>query len=195
MPNLANICLRKPTIEKFYPFTEWQGFGGKKCVNMWLVEHPLFLQGELLWTRFLFGIQQTGAKHLSELMLSVSCFLYVSSNANWPVHEMGARLGIWQTSTASNKTRSFENMVMSYFQSVRPRCKVEASTRRVQIQNWCIQCWWFCGRWSTVFEFMGFCYHYCPFQDARSPIEENIQRGIRKRELDELRKQCIQEKS
>ena len=66
-------------------------------------------------------------------------------------------------------------MVMSYFQRVRPQCKVQS--------------------FYTVLEAMGCYYHFCPCQDARPCLtEEEIQRCIRKRELDELRKQCIQEK-
>ena len=40
----------------------------------------------------------------------------------------------------------------------------------------------------------GLLYHFCPFQEVRpSLIEVNIQRGITKRELDELRRSYIQE--
>ena len=42
---------------------------------------------------------------------------------------------------------------------------------------------------------MGCFYHYCPFQEARSPlVEEDIERGNKKREIDQMRKQYIKEK-
>ena len=48
----------------------------------------------------------------------------------------------------------------------------------------------FCGHSNNVFEAMGCYYDYCSCQEAHpSVIEEEIQRGIEKRELDELRKQ------
>ena len=53
----------------------------------------------------------------------------------------------------------------------------------------------FCGHCITVFEAVGCYCQYCPCQEARPPlIEEGNQRDIRKRELDELRKQHIQKK-
>ena len=53
----------------------------------------------------------------------------------------------------------------------------------------------FCGQCNVVFEAMGCYYHYYPCQEARfSLTDEEIQRGIKKREPEELRKQYIQEK-
>ena len=41
---------------------------------------------------------------------------------------------------------------------------------------------------------MGCYHHFCPCREARPPLlEEEIHRGIKKREIDELRKQYIQE--
>ena len=53
----------------------------------------------------------------------------------------------------------------------------------------------FYGHCNTVFEAMGCYYQYCPCQETRTSLtDEEIQKSIRKRELDELRKQYIQEK-
>ena len=42
---------------------------------------------------------------------------------------------------------------------------------------------------------MGCFYHFCPCQELRPSLtEEDIQRGSKKRELDALRRHCIQEK-
>ena len=52
----------------------------------------------------------------------------------------------------------------------------------------------FCGHCYTVFKAMGCYYHYCPFQEARPCLTEvEFQRSTKKRELDELRKQYLQE--
>ena len=94
-----------------------------------------------------------------------------------------------------NKTSSFENAVMSYFQRVRPQCKVEISTRRVHRKNDTYSVDRFCGHCNTAFGAMGCYYLYCPCQEARPFLtEEEIKRGIKKRELDELRKQYKQAK-
>ena len=53
----------------------------------------------------------------------------------------------------------------------------------------------FCAHCKTVFEAMGCFYHYCPCQEARPSLtEEDIERGNRKREKDQMRKQYIKEK-
>ena len=95
-----------------------------------------------------------------------------------------------------NETRSFENMVLSYFQRTRPDCKIESfyttgiqkTIDRFSVDGFCSYC-------NTVFEAMGCFYHFCPCQELRSSlIEEGIIRGSSRRELDEVRRSYIQEK-
>ena len=51
------------------------------------------------------------------------------------------------------------------------------------------------GHCNTAFEAMGCFYHYCSCQDARPAlIEEDIQRGTKKTEMDEMRKQYTEGK-
>ena len=53
----------------------------------------------------------------------------------------------------------------------------------------------FCAPCNTVFEATGCFYHYCPCQEARPAlIEEDIERGNKNREMDQLRKQYIKKK-
>ena len=53
----------------------------------------------------------------------------------------------------------------------------------------------FSGHCNNTFEATSCCYHYCPFEDAPPSLTEaEKKRGFKKRELDELRKQYIQEK-
>ena len=88
-------------------------------------------------------------------------------------------------------------MVMSFSQRVRPQCKFESSYTTATQKN--IDAYsvdGFCGHCNTVFEAMGIYYHHCTCQQARPFLtEEAIQRGIKKRELDETQKQYVQEKS
>ena len=95
-----------------------------------------------------------------------------------------------------NKSRNFENMVMSYFQRQKLDCKIESfyTTGTQKIID-CFQVDGFCAHCNTVFEAMGCFYHYCSCQEARlSLTEEDSERGNKKRELDLMRKQYIKEK-
>ena len=95
-----------------------------------------------------------------------------------------------------NKTRIFENMVMSYFQLTRPECEIESfftTGRQKKID--CFSVDGFCFHCNTVFETMACFYHFCLCQKPRlSLTEEDIQRGSKKRELDALRRHYRQEK-
>ena len=86
-----------------------------------------------------------------------------------------------------NKTRSFENMVMSYFQRTRPDCKIESfytTGSQKKIDHFSVD--GFCSHCDTVFEAMGcFCHLF--------PCEEDVQRGSKMRELDALRRDYKQE--
>ena len=87
-------------------------------------------------------------------------------------------------------------MVMSFFQRQRPDCKFESLyTTGTQKKVDCFKVDGFCALCKTVFEAIGWFYHYRPCQEARpSPTEEDIERGIKKREMDLMRKQYIKEK-
>ena len=85
---------------------------------------------------------------------------------------------------------------MSYFQHTKPDCKIESfyttgrqkKTDRFRVDG-------FCSRCNTVFEAMGCFYHFCPRQELRPSLtEEDVKRGSRRRELNELRRSYIQEK-
>ena len=82
---------------------------------------------------------------------------------------------------------------MSYFQRQRPDCKIESFyTTGTQKKIVCFQVDGFCAHCITVFEAMGCFYHYCSCQEALT--EEDIQRGNKKREVGQMRKQYIKEK-
>ena len=83
------------------------------------------------------------------------------------------------------------------FQQRRPECEIEScftTSRQKKID--CFSVDWFCSHCNTVFEAMGCFYHFCPCQELRPSLtEEVVQRGSQKRELDALRRHYIQEKS
>ena len=95
-----------------------------------------------------------------------------------------------------NKSRKIENMVLSYFQRQRPGCKIESFyTTRTKKKIDCFNVDRFCAHCNTVFGAMGCFYLYCPYQEARPSLtEEDIERGNKKRETDQMGKQYIKEK-
>ena len=95
-----------------------------------------------------------------------------------------------------NKTRSFENMVMSSFQRLRPECKIESNiTTGTQKKSYCFSADGFCSHYSTVIEAMGCYYHYCPCQETRPSLsDKEVERGNKRREMDEMRRDYIRGK-
>ena len=82
-----------------------------------------------------------------------------------------------------NKSRSFENMVLSYFQRSRPDCQLEGNvTTGGQIKIDCFSVDGTCYRCNTVIEPMGCYYHYCPCQEVRPSLTDtDFERRVKKR--------------
>ena len=87
-------------------------------------------------------------------------------------------------------------MVLSHFQQNRPDCKLESNfTTCRQKRIDCLSVDGICYHCNTVFEAMGSFFHYSPCQEARPSVTDNeIMRGIKKREQDQKRKEYIQQK-
>ena len=87
-------------------------------------------------------------------------------------------------------------MVLSYFQQTPPDCKIESNvTTGRQKKIDCFSVDGICYHCNTVFEAMGCSYHYCACQEVRPSLTDNeIMRGIKKREQDQMRKKYIQQK-
>ena len=96
----------------------------------------------------------------------------------------------------TNKTGPFENMVLSFFQETLPECKYESNvTTGRQKKIDCFSVDGFCNSCNFVFEAMPCYFHYCPCQEARPSLTDNeIMRGIRKGEQDQMRKNYIQKR-
>ena len=79
-----------------------------------------------------------------------------------------------------NKSRSFENMLLSYFQQSQPDCRTESNvTTGRQKKNDCFSVDGICYHCNNVFETMGCHFHYCSCQEARPSLTDNeIMRGM-----------------
>ena len=183
LPNLAIICLHKSTDSKFYPFTE-----SDKDLLQKIREY--MVDGfSIVFTRKAV-VDETFIRKSSNLCKSIvgidASQLYPYSMCQpmptrlytqWEDHSEAKRFTACQ-----NKSRSFEKMLLSYFQQSRPDCKIESNvTTGRQKKIDCFSVDGICYHCNTVFEAMGCYYHYCPCQEARPSLTDtNIERGIKK---------------
>ena len=195
--NLANICLHKTTSAKLYPFTEIDKYLLRK-IREDMVGGPSFVFARKA------VVDETFILNPGNICKSIvgidASQLYPYSMCQPMTTGLYTR---WEYDTESNrfkpqqnKIRNFENMVMLYFQRQTPECKIESFyTTGTQKKIDCFKVDGFCAHCKTVFEAMGCFYHYCPCQEARPSLtEEDIERGNKKREMDQMRKQYIEEK-
>ena len=197
LANLANICLHKSTDAKFYAITE----GDEDLLEK--IREGVVGGPSIVFTQKAF-VDETFIRKSTNLCKSIvgidASQLYPYSMCQpmptglytrWDFDSETSRFIPRQ-----NNTRSFENMVMYYFQSTRPDCKIEnffTTGRQKKID--CFSVDGFCSHCNTVFEAMSCFYHFCPCQELRlSLTEEETQRGSKKRELNALRRHYIQEK-
>ena len=197
LPNLANICLHKSTDSKFYPFTESDKdlfekirddmVGGSSIVfTRKAVVNGTFIRKSSNLFKSIVGIDASQLYPYS-MCQPMPTGLYTRWEYDSETKRFTAR---------PNKSRSFENMVLSYIQQSRPECKFENNvTTGRQKKIDCFSVDGICYHCNTVDEAMGCYYHYCPSQEARSSLTDaDIQRGMKKRQQDEMRRDYIQQK-
>ena len=192
LPNLANICLHKSADAKF---TE----GDKDLLEK--NREDVVVGQSVVFTRKAV-VDETSIRKSASICNSIvgidASELYPYSicqpmptglSTRWEFDSETSRF-----TPRQNKTRSFENMIMSYFQRGRPECEIESfftTGRQKKID--CFSVDDFCSHCNTVFEAMGCFYHFCSCQQLHPSLtEEDIQRGSKKTELDALRRHYIQ---
>ena len=127
LPNLANICLHKSTNAKFYPFTETNEdllqkiredlVGGPfNVLTRKAVVDEFFIRNSANICKSIAGIDASQLYPYSMCQL-IPTGLYT----RWEYDTESKRFKPQQ-----NKSRNFENMVMSYFQRQRPDCRSES---------------------------------------------------------------------
>ena len=142
LPNLAKICLHKSTDSKIYPFTE----SDKDMLEK--IREDMVGGPSIVFTRKAV-VDETFIRKSSNLCKSIvgidASQLYPYSMCQpmptglytrWEYDSETKRFTARQ-----NKSRSFENMVMSYFQQSRPDCKIESNVTNGR-QKRLLQCRW-----------------------------------------------------
>ena len=128
LPNLANNCLHKSTGSKFYPFTESDKnllekiredmVGGTSFVfTRKAVVNETFIPKSSNLCKSIVGIDASQLYPYS-MCQPMPFGLYTRWEYDSETKRFTAR---------QNKSRSLENMVMSYFQQSRPDCKIESN--------------------------------------------------------------------
>ena len=172
LPNLANMYLHKSTDSKFYPFTESdkdlrektrdEMVGGPSIVfTRKAVVVETFIRKPSNLCKSIVGIDD------SQLYPYSMCQrMPTRSYTRWEYDSETKRFTARQ-----NKSRSLEKFVLLYFQQSRPDCKIESNvTTGRQKKIDCFSVDGICYHCNTVFEAMGWYYHYCPCQEARSSL-------------------------
>ena len=181
LPNLANICMRKSTDSKFSPFTESDKdllekiredmVGGPSIVFTRKLDET-FIRKSTKLCKSIVGIDASQLYPYS-MCQPMPTGLYTRWNYDSESQKFIAR---------QNKTRSIENMVLSYFQQTCLECMIESNVRcGKQNKIDCFSVDGICKHCNTVFEAMGCYFHYCPCQEARPSLTDNeINRRIKR---------------
>ena len=190
LPNLANICLHKSINHKFYPFLE----GDKDLCEK--IREDMTGSPSIVFTRKAV-VDQTYIRNSSNICktmvgIDASQDMPTGLYTRWEYDSETDRF-----KARNNRTRNFENMVMSFYQELRPECKIQSFyTTGKQKKTDCFLVDGYCDHCKTVFEAMGCYYHFCSCQETRPLLsEQDIERGNKKREMDELRREYIKERN
>ena len=143
LPNLVSICPHKSTVTKFHPFTEADKDLLEK--NRDVVGGPSLVVGSKAVVDETFILKST---NICKLILGIDASrLYTYSMCQpiptgfytrWDLDPQTSRF-----TSRRNKTRIFENMVMSYFQPTGPDIKIESVYTTGRQEKRLLQCRWF----------------------------------------------------
>ena len=175
LPNLSNICLQKSTSAKFYRFTETDKDLLQKTREDMVGGLPIvFTRKAVVDETFI-----RNSRNICKPIVGIDASqLYTYSMCQPMPTGLCTR---WEYDTESNmfkpqqnKSRNFENMVMSFFQRQRPDCKIERFyTTGTQKKIDYFKADGFCSPSKTVIEAM-VCFHpYCPYQEAQPSLTED----------------------
>ena len=157
LPDLANICLHRSSIHKLFPFVEAdKDLHDKILENMTAGSSNVFTRKTV--------VEQTFIRNSENLCNSI---VRIDASQLYPFsmcQELPTGLFFrWELDTYSqkfrartNRSRTFENMLMSNLQSQRSECEIESYyTTGKQKKIDCFSVDGICAHCNTVFEAMG----------------------------------------
>ena len=174
LPNLVKICLHKSTDTNLYPFAEADKELLEKIredvvgCHSFVFTHKvvvdeIFIRKSTNISKSIVGIYASQLYPFS-MCQPMPTGLY----AHWDFNSETNRF-----TPRQNRTRSFESMVLSFFQRTRPTCKIknfyatgmQKKTDRFSVDGFCSHC-------KTMFKAMGCFYHFCPHQEVWPTLTE-----------------------
>ena len=197
LPNLANICLHNSTNHIFYPFC------GTDKDLLEKIREDMTGGPSIVFTRKAV-VNETfirKSKNVCKAIVGIDASqLYPFSMCQPMPTGLYTR---WEFNTekkrfvpSQGKSRKFENMVMAYVQATHPECKIESfitTGKQKKIDSYAVD--GYCDHCKTVYEAMGCYFHYHSCKEGSALLDDDeVKRGQKKRELDELRKNYIEEK-
>ena len=194
LPNLANNILHSSTDAKFFPF-------GK--ADSWYdsyIRQNLTGDPSIIFTRYAIAAET----RIRDSQNICNAVIGIDASQLYPYSMMKEMptgpYYIWEYSNDSNKyhrqkpTRSmFELMVFTYLQEQKPNCQIKSQfTARRQKRFGPFSVDGYCQHCETAFEADGCFFHFCACQDHKHHSEEELKRGLVRRERTVKRKQYLQ---
>ena len=81
---------------------------------------------------------------------------------------------------------------MHFFPQTHPNCKIQTQCthKKQKLGPYLVD--GFCSHCNTVFEAMGCFFHFCPCQEEKQLLFEDIEKGLMRRERDNYRREYLQ---
>ena len=193
LPNLANICLHKSTDQNFYPFTD----SDKNLLEK--IRKDMVGGPSIVCTRKVV-VEETFIRKSSYLCKSIvgidASQLYPYSMCQPMPTGLYTR---WEYDSETEREKTNPAPLRIWFCRVSNKVNQSAKYRVMfQLVDKKIECFsvdGICYHCNTVFEARGCYYHYCPCQEARPSLTDtDIERGVKKRQQDEMRRDYKQQK-
>ena len=184
LPNLANGFLHSSTDAVFFPFCE-QDKEYDNYIRNWLTGGP-----STIFTRY----AKVGETKIRESENVCKSIVGIDASQLYPfsmTREMPTGLYTkWEFNDDTAKIHPkrnwrslFEQQVIEYLQSTRPECLIQSQfshKKQQKVGTYLVD--GFCSHCNTVFEAMGCYFHFCPCQEEKPLLFEDIENGLKTRE-------------
>ena len=194
LPNLANRILHSSADAAFFPFCE-QDKKYDNSIRKWLTGGP-----SIIFTRYA-KVSETKIRESENMCKSI---VGIDASQLYPfsmTKEMTTGLYTkWEFNDDSAKFRPkrnwrslFEQQVIDYLQSTRPECLIQSQfSHKKTKKNWNLFSSMASAPIVTVFEAMGCYFHFCPCQEEKRLLFEDIENGLKTRERDSGAREYLQ---
>ena len=136
----------------------------------------LYESTEELLVRLLLASPQTFSNQLLGLTLAnVTRFLCVNASQQEPVLVFLFHKACQKSDHQLNQARTFENLVITFFQRIRPECQMDSFyTTGTQKNMKCSRRYGLCACWNAMIEGLVFFNFYCSSHEAQLLLEKTM---------------------